>query len=147
VAGQSSPGVAVVSFLSSEGPDDDTLVPGGGEDQVRVVKRAGDGGNPSGVTLEHSTKHQSFCHGFASKICRSNVARTRLPAFVAFRNGEDTDSVDGERIVPSGRGSPPLGFGVLTLLGQNEGRRLPAKRERAKIYIVGSCGCPQFCKN
>lgn len=44
-------------------PDKDGLVSGGRQDEVRVLRGGGDGGNPVRVSLKSSAKSQSFRHG------------------------------------------------------------------------------------
>jgi len=56
VASQSSLGIAVVALSSVDAPDDDGLVTGSRNDNVGVLSRGGDGGNPTSVALEHALK-------------------------------------------------------------------------------------------
>ncbi len=51
VACQTTPRKAVVPLFPSQVPRDDTLVSGGGEDEIGVVKRAGDGHHPARMPL------------------------------------------------------------------------------------------------
>ncbi len=62
VASQTTPRKAVVPLFPSQVPRDDTLVSGGGQDEIRVVKRAGDGRHPAPMPLKSPPQHKRPSH-------------------------------------------------------------------------------------
>jgi len=62
VACQTTPRKAVVPLFPSQVPRDDTLVSGGGEDEIGVAKRAGDGHHPARMPLKSPPQHKRLSH-------------------------------------------------------------------------------------
>ena len=62
-------GDAVVHVIPGELPDDERLVPGGGQDHLGILGIGGDLGDPAIVAAQGSTELKSFRHVRNSKVC------------------------------------------------------------------------------
>jgi len=68
VAAKSTTGIAEVTLLASQVPDDDSLVTGRSQDGVRISRGSRDGGNPSTVTHKFTSEDNLISHFNRTKI-------------------------------------------------------------------------------